>query len=86
MAEGCMQSNSDQFGKDLTIDWDVDLIFNHITDGNVAYERKRLSWHNSYEQLKKTIESIFQQCGKWWSPGGSTKRFDSGKSDFTTIW
>ena len=36
--------------------------------------------------LRKAIETIFVQRGKWWSPGGSARRFDSSVSDFTATW
>ena len=86
MAECCVQNGSAQCDKDSTIDWDVDLICEHIIVGNLAYDRKRLSWWNSLELLRKAIERIFVQRGKWWSPGGSAKRFDSSVSDFTGTW
>ena len=92
MAENCAQNSSAQSDKDSTIDWDVDLICEHIIVGNLAYDRKRLSWWNSFELSRKAIETIFVQRGKWWwrgkwwSPGGSAKRFDSSVSDFTATW
>ena len=54
--------------------------------GNIVYDRKRLSWRNRYELLKSAIKNIFEQRGKWWSPGGGAKRFDSTVSDFTVTW
>lgn len=84
--EGCVQSSSANFDKDYTIDWDVDAICNHIIEGNIVYGRKRLSWQNSYELLRKVIELTFVQRGKWRSSGGSAKSFDSSVSDFGVIW
>jgi hypothetical protein len=86
MAEGCVQNSSDKFDEDFMFDWDVDLISNHITLGNIAYDKKRLSWHNSYTLLKEIIESTFKQRGKWWLPGGKARRFDSSTSDFIVTW
>ena len=86
MAEGCVQVGSAQFDKDTTIDWDTNEICEHIIVSNIVYDRKRLSWRNSYELLKSAIENIFEQRGKWWSPGGGAKRFDSSVSDFTVTW
>ena len=81
MAEGWVQSSSENFDKDHMIDWDVDAICNHIIEGNIVYDRKRLFWRNSYELLRKVIESTFVQ-----SAGGSEKRFESSVSDFIVIW
>ena len=86
MAEGCVQISSAQSDKDSAIDWDVDLFCEHIIFGNIAYDRKRLSWWNSFELLRKAIKTIFVQRGQWWSPGGSVRRFDSSVSDFTATW
>ena len=86
MAEGCVQSSCNNFDKVHTIDWDVDAICNHIIEGNIVYDKKRLFWRNSYELLRKVIESTFVQRGKWHSAGGSAKRFESSVSDFNAIW
>ena len=47
MAEGCVQVDSTEFDKDITIDWDTNEICDHIIVGNIAYDGKRLSWWNS---------------------------------------
>ncbi len=86
MAEGCVENISDKGDKNYMFVWDADAVSNHILVGNIAFDKIRLSWSNNYELLKETIESTFQQRGKWCSPGGSAKRFDSDVSDFQVTW
>ena len=71
---GCVQNSSAQIDKDFTNKWDL------IISGNIVYDKKRLSWWNSYELLKKLVDSAFVQRGKWWTPGGKARRFDSSIS------
>ncbi len=85
MAEGCVENISDKGDKNYMFVWDAD-VSNHILVGNIAFDKIRLSWSNNYELLKETIESTFEQRGKWCSPGGSAKRFDSDVSDFQVTW
>ena len=42
--DSCLQNSSDQFCKHCTIDRDIDAICNHITCGNIVYDKKRLFW------------------------------------------
>ncbi len=86
MAEGCVENISDKGDKNYMFVWDADAVSNHILVGNIAFDKIRLSWSNNYELLKETIESAFEQRGKWCSPGGSAKRFDSDVSDFQVTW
>ncbi len=86
MAEGCVENISDKGDKNYMFVWDADAVSNHILVGNIAFDKIRLSWSNNYELLKEIIESTFQQRGKWCSPGGSAKRFDSDVSDFQVTW
>ncbi len=86
MAEGCVENISDKGDKNYMFVWDADAVSNHILVGNIAFDKIRLSWSNNYELLKETIESTFEQRGKWCSPGGSAKRFDSDVSDFQVTW
>ena len=43
----------------------------------IAFEGTKIKWHGSFEELKLFAESYLGLKGKWTSPGGSTKLFNS---------
>lgn len=86
MADVCSDRSSTSSDKSSVVDWNYDIISNHIALESISYDGKRLVWHDSYETLQKFIITGFVQRGKWCSPGGGSKRFDSHTSDFIVTW
>ena len=86
MACGKTNDSSCSIDENSTNGWDSDKIRDQITLGNICNDGKRITWNNSYELLKEFVKTAFTQHGKWCSPGGGSKRFDSSISDFKLAW
>ena len=43
-------------------------------------------WRGSYESLQDFVSTGLVQCGKWWSPGGGSRIFDSSSNHFVVTW
>ena len=52
----------------------------------IYYDGERIRWSADHESLKKCIEYAFAQRGKWSSPGGNSKKFDSFNFDLSCTW
>ena len=44
---------------------------------SIVLEGTKIKWHGSFDELKLFVESHLNLKGKWSSPGGSTKQFNS---------
>ena len=67
--------------------WDLQGIYRHKGSQlqDIVYDGKRIRWHNDYESLKKFIEFVFAQQGKW-KAGGTSKKFVSSIADLSCTW
>lgn len=52
----------------------------------LSYDGKRVKWTSSFESLKKFVEDIIKEPGKWSSPGGTSRKFTSPNSDLSITW
>ena len=66
--------------------WDSSTIIESVKSKSIAYDGTRVKWCKDYELLKVFIESAFCMHGKWWSFGGSSKKFEASNADFSIIW
>ena len=66
--------------------WDLPGIYRHKGSQDIVYDGKRIRWHNDYESLKKFIQCVFAQQGKWKSAGGTSKKFVSSIADLSCTW
>ena len=66
--------------------WDLQGIYRHKGSQDIGYDGKRIRWHSDYESLKKFIECVFAQQGKWKSAGGTSKKFVSSIADLSCTW
>ncbi len=86
MAAGSVCTSSD-FDENIMITaWDVKEIYRYKTSEMIYYDGERIRWCADYESLKKCIEYAFTQRGKWSSPGGNSKKFDSFNFDLSCTW
>ena len=66
---------------------DLQGIYRHKGSQDIFCDSKRIRWHNDYESLKKFIECVFAQQGKWKSAGGTSKKFVSSCiADLSCTW
>ena len=67
--------------------WDLQGIYRHKGSQlqDIVYDGKRIRWHNDYESLKKFIEFVSAQQGKW-KAGGTSKKFVSSIADLSCTW
>ena len=86
MADGPVSTSSDNGSLENTT---VEL-FSIKHDGpkleNLLLKGERLIWTSDLETLKKFVEGLIKQYGKWSSPGGETKTFKSDNNRLTITW
>jgi hypothetical protein len=60
-----------------------------LTNGNLSnlyYDGKRIKWNGDLTLLKRITSEIFHLEGKWSSPGGKRKKFESSNTDLSFTW
>ena len=50
------------------------------------YDEKRIKWNVDLTLLKRITSEIFRLEGKWSSPGGKRKKFESSNTDLSFTW
>lgn len=61
-------------------------IYKHDLQECLLHDGKRIKWLESFELLKKFISYDLGPHGKWLSPGGSCKMFESSNTDLVCTW
>jgi hypothetical protein len=60
-----------------------------LTNGNLSnlyYDGKIIKWNGDLTLLKRITSEIFRLDGKWSSPGGKRKKFESSNTDLSFTW
>ena len=86
MADGRGEESSDKIVSIESDCFDFNKVNEYVTSKSIAYDGIRLKWCDKFELLKEFIESVFCQRGRWWSAGGTSKRFDSSTAEFVVMW
>jgi hypothetical protein len=53
---------------------------------HLIYEGNRIKWTQDLDSLKYFIENIVGLNGRWRSPGGKSKQFNSTNADLSITW
>ena len=86
MADGRSSNSSVSNENCFTNVCDFHKIDECITFNRILWDGERLKWHGSYEALQDFVDKGLCQKGRWWLPGGNSKRFDASAFDLILIW
>ena len=86
-----MEGGQDSSGSVDEFAWETDTeLFQLALDGSdlqyIELIGERLIRTSDLESLKNFVESCLQQQGKWTSPGGNTKQFESCNNKLVITW
>ena len=86
MADGCKYVSCKKLHQNISLIWNTDEIRNHIASTNLSYHNKRIKWTGTFEILQNFVKCVLKLDGKWWSPGGCSKKFTCYDLDLSITW
>ena len=86
MADGSKYMSSRNSHQNISIIWNTNEIRNYTGSSNLSYDNKRIKWTGTFDTLQNFVKCVLKLDGKWWSPGGYSKKFTCYDLDLSITW